>query len=48
MGCVDVRDVVSNEALPYKKFINKYVFKVEPHKAILEQDYFIKLIEMAE
>lgn len=45
---VDVRDVVNGEIIPYKKFINKYVIKVEPHRAILEPDYFIKLIEQAE
>lgn len=45
---VDVRDVVTKEILPYDKFINKFVVKVEPHRAILEVDYFIKMIEMAE
>lgn len=45
---IDVRDVINGEALPYRKFINKYVVKVEPHRAILEPDYFIKLIEFAE
>jgi hypothetical protein len=45
---VDVRDVVTAENVPYKKYINKYVVKIEPHKALLEQDYFIKLIEQAE
>jgi hypothetical protein len=45
---VDVRDVITKEIVPYKKFINRYVVKVEPHRAILEPDYFIKMIEMAE
>jgi len=45
---VDVRDVVTGECLPYKKFINKYVMKVDSHRAVLEPDYFIKLIEQAE
>lgn len=36
------------KSLSYKKTIGKYVFKVEPHRAILENDYFIKLIEKAE
>lgn len=44
---VDVRDLVSGEPLPYKKFINMYVVKVESYRAILEPDYFIKLIEAA-
>jgi len=39
---------VSGEPISYKKFNNKYVMKVEPHRAILEPDYFIKLIEHAE
>jgi len=43
-----VRDVVTKEILPYQKFINRYVIKVEPHRAILEPDYFIKMIEVAE
>jgi hypothetical protein len=39
---------VTGEQLAYRKFINKYVFKVESHRAILEPDYYIKLIEQAE
>jgi len=34
--------------VPYKKFIDTFVVKVEPHRAILESDYFIKMIEEAE
>jgi hypothetical protein len=45
---VDVRDVITKEIIPYQKFINKYVVKVEPHRAILEVDYYIKQIEIAE
>lgn len=45
---VDVRDVITQETVPYEKFINKYVVKVEPHRACLEVDYFIRQIEMAE
>ena len=45
---VDVRDVITGEGIAYHKFINKYVVKVEPHRAILEPDYFIKLIDFAE
>lgn len=43
-----MRDVITGESIPYNKFINKYVIKVEPHRAILEPDYFIKLIDFAE
>ena len=45
---VDVRDVITGEALPYKKFMDMYVVKVHPHRAILENDYFVKLIEQCE
>jgi len=43
-----VRDAVTQEIIPYKKFINRYVVQAEPHRAILETDYFIKQIELAE
>jgi hypothetical protein len=45
---VDVVDVVTGTPLPLKKSLNKYLVKVEPHRAVMEPDYFIKLIEMAE
>lgn len=45
---VDVRDLVTGEALPYKKYMDMYVVKVHPHKAILESDYFVKQIELCE
>ena len=45
---VDARDVISKEILNDKKAKNIYVVKVEPHRAILEPDYFIKMIEQAE
>ena len=45
---VDVRDVVTGEQLPYKKFMDMYVVKVHPHRAILESDYFVKCIEQCE
>lgn len=45
---VDARDVISKEIISYSKMKNRYVIKVEPHRAILEPDYFIKMIEMAE
>ena len=44
---VDVRDLVTGDPIPYKKFINMYVMKVDPLGAILEPDYFIKLLETA-
>lgn len=45
---VDVRDLITKEPLPHSEFINRYVVKVEPHRAILEGDYFIKMIELVE
>lgn len=45
---MDVRDAVTQEIVPYKKFINRYVVRVEPHRAILETDYFIRQIEQCE
>lgn len=43
-----MRDVVTGERLNYQKFIDLYVVKVHPHRAILEPEYFIKMIEQAE
>ena len=45
---VDVRDVITKDIVSYKKFIGRYVVKVEPNRAIMEPDYFIKMIELAE
>lgn len=45
---VDVRDLVTGEPLAYEKFMDMYVVKVHPHRAILEADYFVKLIEKCE
>lgn len=45
---VDVKDPISGKNLRYNKTIGKYVCKVEPIRVILEQDYFIQLIEKAE
>jgi len=42
-----VRDIITGETIPYNKFIDMYVVKVHPHRAILEPDYFVKLIETA-
>ena len=45
---MDVIDVVSGQQMPAKRALGKYVVKVESHRAIMEPDYFIKLIESAE
>jgi hypothetical protein len=45
---VDVRDLLTGEEIPYKKFMDMYVVKVHPHRAILESDYFVKQIENCE
>ena len=41
---VDVRDVVTGEPLSFKKCVNKYLFRVDPYRAIVESDYFYKSI----
>jgi hypothetical protein len=43
-----VRDIKTGEPVPYDRSIGKYVIPVEPHKAVLELDYFIERIEQAE
>jgi len=45
---VDVRDVITGEIVSNNKFMDRYVVKSEPHRAILEVDYFIKKIEECE
>jgi len=44
---VDVRDVISGEKIPQRKYQDMYVIKVHPHRAILEPEYFIKKYEDA-
>ena len=45
---VDVRDVITGEKIDQAKYMDMYVVKAQPHRAILESDYFIKMIEQAE
>ena len=45
---VDVRDVVTGEPLSFKKCINKYLYRVDPYRAIVESDYFYKSILVCE
>lgn len=45
---VDVRDLITGETIPFKRAINKFIVQVEPDKAILENDYFLKKIEECE
>lgn len=45
---VDVRDLITGEVIPHKKAINKYIFQVDPYKAIVEPDYFLKAVEVCE
>jgi len=45
---VDARDFLTKEIVSSNKMKNRYVIKVEPHRAILEPDYFCKMIELAE
>jgi hypothetical protein len=41
-------DLITNEKLSFKSIINIYTAVVEPHRALMESDYFLKLIEMCE
>ena len=45
---VDGRDLFADELISSHKMKGRYVIKVEPHRAILEPDYFCKMIEAAE
>jgi hypothetical protein len=45
---VDVRDVVTGEPLPYKRVANKYIYRVDSYKAIIEHDYFLKALDLCE
>jgi len=43
-----VRDIITGEKIDQKKYMDMYVIKVHPHKAILEPEYFIKKYEDAD
>jgi hypothetical protein len=45
---ISVRDIITNKEIPFRNAINKYIALVEPHRAVTEPDYFMKLIEMCE
>ena len=45
---IDVRDVITGEKVPQSKYMDMYVVKVHPHRAILEPEYFIKKYEDAD
>eukprot|EP00697_Spironema_sp_BW2_P004450 gnl/Spiro4/16054_TR8629_c0_g1_i1.p1 gnl/Spiro4/16054_TR8629_c0_g1~~gnl/Spiro4/16054_TR8629_c0_g1_i1.p1 ORF type:complete len:382 (+),score=46.81 gnl/Spiro4/16054_TR8629_c0_g1_i1:37-1146(+) len=45
---VDARHAVTGQPLPYEYAINRFLVKCDTYRAILEEDYFIKLIEMCE
>lgn len=45
---VDVRNFKSNDIISTKRSLNKYVIKVSPQRAILEPDYFVQMIELAD
>lgn len=45
---ISVRDIITNQQIAFKDSINKYIAVVEPHRAVAEPDYFMKLIEMCE
>lgn len=43
-----MRDVITGEKIPQRKYMDMYVIKVHPHRAILEPEYFIKKYEDAD
>jgi len=45
---MEVWNVITGEKIPFWNFINIYAAVVEPHWALMESDYFLKLIEMCE
>lgn len=45
---MDVRDVITGAEIPQCDYKDLYVVKVQPTRAILEGDYFIKQIEICE
>lgn len=45
---VDVRDIITGQSIAQEKYMDMYVVKVHPHRAITEADYFIKEIEKCE
>lgn len=45
---ISVRDIITGCEIPFRNAINKHIAVVEPHRAVSEPDYFMKLIEMCE
>jgi hypothetical protein len=45
---VDVRDLVDGTPIPIKKSLNKYIVKCDTIRAITDQDYFVKMIDLCE
>lgn len=43
-----MRDVITGEKISQRKYMDMYVIKVHPHRAILEPEYFIKKYEDAD
>ena len=43
-----MRDIITGEKIPQSKYMDMYVVKVHPHRAILEPEYFIKKYEDAD
>jgi len=47
-SALECRDIVTGKEIGFDKCINMYMVKVHPTRAILEMDYFIKMIEVCE
>ena len=46
--CVDVRDLMTGQPMSYQQTKDQYLVHCDPHRAILETDYFIRCIEQCE
>ncbi|CAG9310386.1 unnamed protein product [Blepharisma stoltei] len=45
---LDVRNIENRESLPFEKVINKFIFRCDPYKAIIDPDYFFKAVAECE
>ena len=45
---VDIRNITTGKEIQYKNAIDKYMIQVEPNLAILDDDYFIKKLDICE
>jgi hypothetical protein len=46
--CVDVREAVSGEPIPYKDADGLFLHRVNPYEAVTDPDYFVKALDSCE